>query len=165
MANRWGKNGNSGRFYFPGLRNDYSHEIKGQLLLERKATTNLVFTLGHFSHVQLFATPWTVARQAPLSMGFSTRLEYWSGLPRPPPGDIRDPGTETISYIGKWVLYHKHHPESPDIKKQRHHLADKDPYGQSYVSSSSHVHTWDSDHTEGCAEELMLLNCGAGEDS
>ena len=57
MANRWGTNGNSGRFYFPGLRNDYSHEIKGQLLLERKATTNLVFTLGHFSHVQLCVTP------------------------------------------------------------------------------------------------------------
>ena len=41
--------------------------------------------LSHFSHVQLFVTPWTVARQAPLSMGFS-RQEYWSGLPCPPPG-------------------------------------------------------------------------------
>ena len=38
-------------------------------------------------------TPWTVARQAPLSMGFS-RLEYWSGLPFPSPGDLPDPGTE-----------------------------------------------------------------------
>ena len=37
------------------------------------------------SHVQLFATPWTVALQAPLSVGFS-RQEYWSGLPCPPPG-------------------------------------------------------------------------------
>ena len=36
-----------------------------------------------FSHVQFFATPWTIAHQAPLSMGFSS-LEYWSGLPRPP---------------------------------------------------------------------------------
>ena len=41
--------------------------------------------LSHFSHVQLFVTPWTVAHQAPLSMGFS-RLEYWSGLPCLPPG-------------------------------------------------------------------------------
>ena len=41
--------------------------------------------LSLFSHVQLFATPWTVACQAPLSMGFS-RQEYWSGLPCPPPG-------------------------------------------------------------------------------
>ena len=43
------------------------------------------------SHVQLFATPWTVARQAPLSMGFS-RQEYWSGLPWPSPGDLPNPG-------------------------------------------------------------------------
>ena len=37
------------------------------------------------------ASPWTVARQVPLSMGFS-RQEYWSGLPFPPPGDLTDPG-------------------------------------------------------------------------
>ena len=45
------------------------------------------------SHVRLFATPWTVAHQAPLSMGFS-RHEYWSGLPFPSPGDLPDPGIE-----------------------------------------------------------------------
>ena len=39
------------------------------------------------------ATPWTVARQAPLSMGFS-RQEYWSGLPCPPPGALPNPGIE-----------------------------------------------------------------------
>ena len=43
------------------------------------------------SHVRLFATPWTVACQAPLSMGFSRR-EYWSGLPFSSPGDLPDPG-------------------------------------------------------------------------
>ena len=37
--------------------------------------------------------PWTVARGAPLSMGFS-RQEYWTGLPFPPPGDLPDPGIE-----------------------------------------------------------------------
>ena len=41
-------------------------------------------------------TPWTVARQAPLSMGFP-RQEYWSGLPFPPPGDLPDPGIEPES--------------------------------------------------------------------
>ena len=46
--------------------------------------------LSHFSHVRLFATPWTVACQAPMSMGFF-RQEYWSGLPCPPPGDLPDP--------------------------------------------------------------------------
>ena len=47
--------------------------------------------LSHFSHVQLFATLWTVAYQAPLSMGFY-RQEYCSGLPFPPPGDLPNPG-------------------------------------------------------------------------
>ena len=45
------------------------------------------------SHVQLIATPWTIAYQAPLSMGFS-RQEYWSGLPFPFPGNLPDPGIE-----------------------------------------------------------------------
>ena len=45
------------------------------------------------SLVQLCATPWTVAHQAPLSMGFP-RQEYWSGLPFPPPEDLPDPGIE-----------------------------------------------------------------------
>ena len=45
------------------------------------------------SHAWLFITPWTIARQAPLSMGVF-RQEYWSGLPCPPPGDLPDPGIE-----------------------------------------------------------------------
>ena len=49
-----------------------------------------------FSHVQFFVTPWTVAHQAPLSVGFS-RQEYWSGLPFPPPGDLPDSGIEPES--------------------------------------------------------------------
>ena len=43
-----------------------------------------------------FAAPWTVANQAPLSLGFS-RWEYWSGLPFPSPGDLPDPGMEPAS--------------------------------------------------------------------
>ena len=49
-----------------------------------------------FSLVRLFATLWTVARQAPLSLGFS-RQEYWSGLPCPPPGVLPNSGTEPAS--------------------------------------------------------------------
>ena len=45
------------------------------------------------SRVRLLDTPWTVAYQAPLSMGFS-RPEYWSGLPFPSPGDLPDPRIE-----------------------------------------------------------------------
>ena len=45
---------------------------------------------------QLFGTPWTVARQAPLSMGFSWQ-GYWSELPFPSPGGLPDPGIEPES--------------------------------------------------------------------
>ena len=47
------------------------------------------------SRVQLSATPWTVAHQAPLSMGFP-RQEYWSGLPFPPPGNLPKPGIKLV---------------------------------------------------------------------
>ena len=50
------------------------------------------------SCVRVFATPWTVACQAPLSMGFS-RQGYWSGLPHPSPGDLPDPGIEPRSPV------------------------------------------------------------------
>ena len=53
------------------------------------------YSLGR---VRLLATPWTVASQPPLSMGFSRR-EYWSGLPCPPPGDLPNPGIEPRSPI------------------------------------------------------------------
>ena len=54
------------------------------------------------SHVQLFVTPWTVAHQVRLSMGFS-RQEHWSGLPCPPPKDLSNPWIEPVS------------PESPAL--------------------------------------------------
>ena len=52
--------------------------------------------LSRLSQVQLFATLWTIAHQAPLSMGFS-RKEYWNKLPCPPPGDLPDPGIKPAS--------------------------------------------------------------------
>ena len=65
---------------------------------------------SHFSRVWLFAIPWTVARQAPLSMGFS-RQEYCGGLPCPPPGDLPDPGIEPAS------------PASPALQVNFYHWA------------------------------------------
>ena len=50
------------------------------------------------SRIRLFEIPWTVAHQAPLSMGFS-RQEYWSGLPFPSPGELPDPGIEPESLV------------------------------------------------------------------
>ena len=61
--------------------------------IKQKACRFLTSSLVHgnfacvLSHVQLFATPWTVTHQAPLSMGFS-KQEYWSGLPFPSPMEI-----------------------------------------------------------------------------
>ena len=52
--------------------------------------------LNCFSHVQLFVTPWTIALQAPLSIGFPSP-KYWSGLPFPPLGDLADPGIQPTS--------------------------------------------------------------------
>ena len=53
---------------------------------------------NHFSHGRLFAALWTVARQAPLSMGFS-RQEYWTGLSCPPPGDLPNQGIKPTSLM------------------------------------------------------------------
>ena len=60
------------------------------------ATSQSKCTLRSFGHVQLTATPWTEAHQAPLSMGFPSQ-EYWSGLPCPPPRDLPDLGIELAS--------------------------------------------------------------------
>ena len=71
------------------------HKMTACVLLV-KATTLLNILNWSFSCVQFFATPWTVACQAPLSRGFSWQ-EYRSGLPSPPPGDFSDPGVEPMS--------------------------------------------------------------------
>ena len=60
------------------------------------ASTVGTFVLSLLSRVQLFATLWAVAHQAPLSMGFS-KQEYQSGLPFPSPGDLPDPRIEHTS--------------------------------------------------------------------
>ena len=60
-----------------------AHPDSQMVLFSQK--TSPVCVLSRFSHARLFVTPWTVAHQAPLSMGIS-RQEYWSGLPFSPPG-------------------------------------------------------------------------------
>ena len=64
----------------------------------RVATPFAMCWLSRFSRVQLFTTPWTVARQTPLSVGFSTQ-EYWSGLPCPPPEYLPDTGIRLGSLL------------------------------------------------------------------
>ena len=67
--------------------------------------------LSRFSRVRLFQTLWTVAHQAPLSMGFP-RQEYWSGLPLPFPGDLPDPGVEPRFPHCRQIVYHLSHQGS-----------------------------------------------------
>ena len=69
---------------------------KSQTQLNRGAWWVTVCVLSRFSHAQFFVTPWTIALQALLSMGFS-RQEYWCGLPFPSPGDLPNLGTESGS--------------------------------------------------------------------
>ena len=66
------------------------------------------------SQVRLFATPWTVACQAPLSLGFS-RQEYWSGLPFPSPGDLPDPGIKLRSPALQVDSLHLSHHRNPSL--------------------------------------------------
>ena len=64
--------------------------------MDTKPMNKVKVKVKSLSRVQLFATPWTVAYQAPPSMGFSGQ-EYWSGLPFPSPGDLPDPGIKPWS--------------------------------------------------------------------
>ena len=61
-------------------------------------TQQIIWVHSPLSCVWLFAAPWTVACQAPVSMEFS-RQEYWSGLPCPPPGDLPNPGIKPPSLV------------------------------------------------------------------
>ena len=72
------------------IKHSYNLSISPKYRLNSKLCAYLL------SHVRLLATPWTVARQVPLSMGFS-RQKYWNGLPFPPPGDLPDPGIKPRS--------------------------------------------------------------------
>ena len=76
---------------YPGLGLDKEHH-------QRAHACAVCWVAYSSSRVWLFASPWTVAHQAPLSMGFS-RQEYWSGLPCPSPGDLPNPGIKPTSLM------------------------------------------------------------------
>ena len=80
----------------------------GSLKSSLFALLNLPCVLNRFSRVWLSVTLWTIASQAPLFMG-SSRQEYWSGLPVPPPGGLPDPGIKPMPLMSPaWQagLYH-----------------------------------------------------------
>ena len=86
-----------------------------------------VCVLSHLSCVQLFVTLWTTAFQAPLSIGFFSQ-EYWSGSPRPPPGDPPDPRIEHMCPVqpALWAdsspLSHQGSPRQCYIRHQKQDL-------------------------------------------
>ena len=85
----------SGTFHWEGKEAGWHP----QTLIQGSRVCVLLEGRGLFSAQScLFVTPWTVARQAPLSWQFS-RQEYWSGLPFPTPGDLPDPGIEPMSPV------------------------------------------------------------------
>ena len=89
--------------------------------------------LSRFSWVQCFGTEWTVALQAPLSMGFSSQ-EYWSGLSHLPPRDLPVPGVEPESLHllhCKGILYHWAAGEAPKKKIKQGYTAKESEFGTS----------------------------------
>ena len=87
------------------------------------------------NHVPLCATPWTVALQAPVSMGFS-RQEYWNGLPLPSSGDLPDPGIKPLSPALQADSLPLSHLGSPQkllwsLENQEH----------TYIHTHTHTHT------------------------
>ena len=86
-------------------------------------TCKVKVKIKSLSRVRLFVTPWTVAYQAPPSVGFS-RQECWSGVPLPSPGDIPDPGIE---------------PGSPALQKD---ALPSEPPGKPPVTCKESLYVW-----------------------
>ena len=89
-----------GIFFFPSI-------FRSWLLLDEQLSFCVPVC---FSRARLFVTPWTVAHQAPLSMGFS-RQEYWKGLPFPPPGESSSPRDRTHISCNSLPLSHLQGPQ------------------------------------------------------
>ena len=92
-----------------------------------------------YSCQDIFVTPWTVAHQAPLSMGFS-RQEYWSGLPFPSPGDLPNPGIEPSSLALQADALTSEPPGKPKIYKQ-HECPSAEEWMRKMWSISIYIHT------------------------
>ena len=87
---------NNGQFTIVNIIQDQSKVVTDNFIRFSILFLEAATAAESFSHVQLFATPWTTAHQAILSMGFP-RQEYWSGLPFPSPEDLPNLGIETAS--------------------------------------------------------------------
>ena len=118
LGKQWAQQGSHQKSLSPALKpqpDTISYQKKSyrdllgthlHLCVHRMLTAQLL------SHVRLYATPWNVAHQAPLSMEFS-RQEYWSGLPFPSPGDLLPPGIEPASPALAGRFFTTEPPEKP----------------------------------------------------
>ena len=88
-----------------GDKTELKAEACNQTCQQKETGKRQSGAIQSLSHVRLCVTPWTVAHQAPLSVG-SSRQEYWSGLPCPPPGDLPDSETEPASPACRRTLCH-----------------------------------------------------------
>ena len=92
---------------YGGLMSVHLTYAVNMLLIKKRMFQHIIVAVQLLSCVQIFVTPWIVAHQASLSMGFP-RQEYWSGWPFPPPGDLPDPGNELISpALAGGFFYHE----------------------------------------------------------
>ena len=157
MANKWG---NNDRLYFLGLQNHcrwWLQPWNWKTLAPWKKSYDHSEEVKLLSCVRLFATRWTVAHQAPLSMGFSGQ-EHWSGLPFPSPGDLPDPGIKPRSPALQADTLTSKPPGKPldmttldSILKSRDYFTNKGASSQSYGFSSSHVWMWELGYKESWA--------------
>jgi len=105
--------------------------------------------LSRFSCVLLFATLWTVARQVPLSMGFS-RQEYWTGLPCRPPGDLPNPGIKPTSSMSP-AFQDRFLTTSTTCNSTREHLSKPKSYPWCNTIN------WSTEHMERSDKCLFLF--------
>ena len=106
------------------------------------------------SCVLLFETPWTVAHQAPLSMGISIH-EYWIGLPRPSPGNLPDPGIEPVSL--RWLINTwKDAQHCLLLEKCKSNCNEISPHTS---QNGHHQKSKNNKYWRGCREKGTLLYC------
>ena len=140
----------------------------GRELTKAENIKKMKVKVKSLSHVQLFATPWTVAHQAPPSKGFS-RQEYWSGSPFPSPGDLPDPGIEPKSPTLQADALTSEPPGKPDIKKRWQEYTEElykkdlhDPYNHDGVII--HLEPDILEYAVKCALGSITMNKASGGD-
>ena len=113
LLNAWG------RFKLQTQKEESLRSRRVYRPIDRERACPVTQSLSHSITSDSFATPWTVALQAPLSMGLS-RQEYWRGLPFPTPEDLPHPGTELTSSASTGRFFTTEPPGKPYSEGEEH---------------------------------------------